>query len=181
MKDEKNTKNESAPFSNDPFSVDVWERAYKNVGRPFEKQTFAENEDTEDKNNISSSTKNPAESKKNRQQIGVASSTPTKRSENNNPEKSQSPTVILSHSATESYLRNSESNLQAESSNNPIGFMEMIENAFDGDFTDIPGKIKEMIKNSFGEKKISGAELSKIIWPIIAFIVFIIFSIAQSL
>lgn len=184
MKDEKNINNESTPFSSDPFSVDVWERAYKNAGRPFGKQAFDEKEDTANKKNIPLSTKNFAESKKNRQQSEAISSTTTKRSENNKSEELQSPTVISPTpdlSTSKSYIHNFESDLQSENSDKPVSFMEMIENAFDGDLTDIPGKIKEMIKNSFGEKKIFGVELSKIIWPIIAFIVFIILSIAQSL
>ena len=38
MKDDKSkTGLADSPFDKDPFSVDVWERAYKNVGKPFEK------------------------------------------------------------------------------------------------------------------------------------------------
>lgn len=37
MSDPKDNKKseQTTPFNKDPFSVDVWERAYKNVGRPF--------------------------------------------------------------------------------------------------------------------------------------------------
>ena len=40
MSDNKNPKNENAPFGEKPFSIDVWEQAYKNVGRPFAKAPF---------------------------------------------------------------------------------------------------------------------------------------------
>ena len=177
MSDNKNVKNESQPFSQKPFSVDVWERAYQNVGRPFANKPFEATTEAPEKaepSNEYSSIKleRPAPSKSKPKTSAPAAKpaitvTPS--------EKLQTP--VEKTYTVEGYGQNSDAlssrTYITDSAEEPKSIVQMLESGIDGSLSDIIGQIKEALGIKTGEKKATPAS---IIWFIIAVIFMIIMS-----
>ncbi len=196
MKDEKNTKNASAPFNGDPFSVDVWERAYKNAGRPFEKKAFdfATAEDASDaevslsgndaKADAEAHRKiSPQKDNKTGKNLSSSYKAPTSRSvgkptvdmpsykvASNSSPSAQQETYIQKSDVTKATNRENEED-------EPENVLDMIENAIDGFFSDPLGKIKEF----FHSEKMGSKGIMNIIWVVIAIIFFAIIGLLGGL
>lgn len=178
MSDNKNVNNESQPFSQKPFSVDVWERAYQNVGRPFAKKPFETAPEDDAKKSAPSNgyssikLERPAQSKSNTKPARPASKptitvTPSSRLQ----------TPVDSAYSQKSYEQKPEASSTrtyiTDSAEEPKGIVQMLENGLDGSLSDIIGQIKEAIGIKTGEKK---ALPGSIMWFIIAIIFMIIMS-----
>lgn len=185
---DSNNKKEASPFNQDPFSVDVWERAYKNVGRPFEKKAFESFQDENSEVNISPlPTKNLSNDKEaNKKLLEAKKKELQERLEKRKAEeaaKSARPTVtppgqLYSYgnqktAYTYSPKQNSDTE---EQKNESFDFFEMIENVFDGDVADVFKNISNLVKNSFGGNGKKKGNPTGWIW-IAAVILFIIFGL----
>lgn len=163
MNDKNNTNKENSPFSEEPFSIDVWELAYKNVGKPFEKKAFSSSsQETENEisspeeatNTNNSSHKEALQKQKDKKEappklkssksLGIyisteASVTPAKR-----PAYKPQPTQMSHYDYTPNENKR-ESHADQKKDNKNTDFFEMFERAFE------EGTILDMIKNAFAE------------------------------
>ena len=183
---DSNNKKEASPFNQDPFSVDVWERAYKNVGRPFEKKAFESSQDENSEVNKSPlPTKNLSDDKEaNKKLLEAKKKELRERLEKRKAEeesKSAKPTVTppgqwssYGNQKTSSTYASKPNSAGEERNNESFDFFEMIENVFDGDVADVFKNISNLVKNSFGENGKKKGNPTGWIW-IVAVILFIIF------
>lgn len=175
MKDEKNIKNESTPFDNDPFSVDVWERAYKNVGRPFEKMPFnntaneSQNKTYISPNSISLEPKRDISSQSTNKSNEKHISSPARKPSVDLPSYKATPNIRPS-TTEQSYVQKAEittktTNIDSKS-DEPENVFEMVKNVFGGLFSDGIGEIKKL----FGSEDMDEKGVTNIIWVVIAII-----------
>lgn len=188
MNDPENKKKDSSTFQDEPFSVDVWERAYKNVGRPFDKDPFDSLSAYKDSSTDALPTKvvtpqktigkAPEQKKKElegyraaeRNRASVSKSTPTV-----TPPSYSSPSPQRqAYTPQKSYTNTWGTSPKQDEDNAPTNFFQMIESAFSKDISDSFNNIGDLIKNSFGDSK---KKKQKSINPFLAFILFIIFLI----
>lgn len=186
MKDEKNIKNESTPFDHDPFSVDVWERAYKNVGRPFAQMPFNHTAD-ESKNkadiapdeiSLESERKTSSQStnKSSEKRISSAARKPSvdlpgyKADPNTRPSATEQIYIQKTESAPKATNRENESD-------EPENVFEMVKNVFGGLFSDGIGEIKKVLDS----EGMDGKGIINIIWVVIAIIFFTIVGLLGGL
>ena len=163
MNDKNNTNKENSPFFEEPFSVDVWERAYKNVGKPFEKKAFdSSSQDIESE--ISSQKEATATNNTNRKESLQKTKSKKEVSQKPAPSKSLGAYISTKASVTPAerptyepqptqrshydYTPNEnkrESPADQKRDNKNTDFFEMFERAFE------QGTILDMIKNAFAE------------------------------
>ena len=183
MNDLDNKKKDDIPFQSDPFSVDVWERAYKNVGRPFEKKAFDSISASVDTSNLptkvltsqNATGKAPAQKKRDmegyraaeRSRASMPKSTPTVTPPTPTPQKS--------YTSTQSYQPG-----QSDSSK-PTNFFQMIENAFSGDVSNSFKNIGELFSNSFGDFQNKKPKPINVFLAVIFFLFLLILGILSSL
>ena len=171
MNDQNNKSKENNPFTKDPFSVDVWERAYKNVGRPFEKRAF--DSATQEKKSEAlafrvkatpNDTNNTAAIQK--KQGGKEEAQKSKASKATVTSVSSGTTVVSPKRTTPvtkqmqkppyDYMpgdNQPKSSAAQDQSDTPKSFLEMLENAFDeGNILDMLKNAPNLIRNAFGKR-----------------------------
>lgn len=180
MSELKNNKNETDPFSQEPFSVDVWERAYKNVGRPFEVKAFDDAPKSDAQNEAPTSPKLTDLTPEERRRLIEEKKARLDKAEVSAPKKSsqpQSPKSADTQSSDETYYSRFKDYHGDEDESEPEGVFDMVKNVFTGIFGDIPGKIKEALElEDVDDKKITN-----IIWGVIAVIILIILVLTGAL
>ena len=179
MNDSKNN-NTSQPFTETPFSVDVWERAYQNVGRPFEKKPFdsgatpvdTQNADSLPKKVISDDEARKAALKEKKEALKKRQAEKaTQRSSEASPSITPPKGSLASQPSPEKIYTTayaSDENYEGQK-----GFFEILEDIFDGDISDVKNKIKDIIKNP-NVKNSDAFSTLKTIVGVIALILFII-------
>jgi hypothetical protein len=178
MSESKNNKNENSPFTQKPFSSDVWEQAYKNVGRPFEKKAFdnVAKKDTQDE--APASDRLTSLTPEERRKLIEEKKARLDKAEVSAPKKSSQPQSKTNNNADSSetyYSRFKDYHGDEESESEDV--FDMIKNVFTGIFGEIPSKIKEALDlEDVDDKKINN-----IIWGAIAVIIFIILGLAGAL
>ena len=174
MSESKNNKNENSPFTQKPFSSDVWERAYKNVGRPFEKQAFETLPKKDTDNEAPASAKLTDLTSEERRRLieekkarlgKIEVSTPSKPTEA--PAQRSNNTTSANSSETY-YSRFKDYHVDEESE--PENVVDMIKGVFGGIFGGLSDKIKEALDIEDSDDK----KVLNIIWGVIAIIFFII-------
>lgn len=172
MSELKNNKNEADPFSQEPFSVDVWERAYKNVGRPFEAKAFDDAPKSDAQNEAPASPKLTDLTPEERRRLIEEKKARLDKAEVSAPKKSSQPQSKTNNNAdsSEAYYSRFKDYHGDEDESEPEGVFDMVKNVFTGIFGEIPGKIKEALElEDVDDKKITN-----IIWGAIAVIILII-------
>lgn len=194
MNDQNNKSKENNPFTKDPFSVDVWEQAYKNVGRPFEKVAF--DSSAQEKKSEASPFQVKATPNDNghttaaqKKQDGKEESQKPKSSKVTLASVSSDTTVVLPHRTTPApqqmqkppYDYIPKENQQKSSatqgqSDTPKSFLEMLENAFEeGNILDMLKNAPNLIRNAFGKRNNSDQAPFNTTWIwIVALIIMLI-------
>lgn len=191
MNDQKNTNKENNPFNEDPFSVDVWERAYKNVGRPFEKAAFDSSKQKEEIEDIPFQIKNTIKDTMPKERVQKNQST------KEGSTKQQSSKVTLTNvssgetvappkrtttqqSQKPSYNYTPKENQQRSSAqkgenDQPISFLEMLENAFEeGSISDMLKNIPNLVRNAFSKAKSNEQSPFSMMWIVIVIFIFLL-------
>ena len=191
MNDLENKNKDTSPFQGDPFSVDVWERAYKNVGRPFENTGF---DSAPDLDNSKSSTPIPTKDLTSSKAVGTAQAPKKKDMEGYRAaerSRASQPTSTLtvtpptysapSHQAPNSTHQkhhiNTQSSSKQKEDDKPTDFFNMLENAFNGDISDALKNVGNLVKNSFGNSKKHAYMATNAALVIIVFVIILIFVI----
>ncbi len=180
MSEPRNNKNENSPFGQEPFSVDVWERTYKNVGRPFEGKAF----DDLPKNDAENESPNASDrlaalSAEERRKLIEEKRARLDKAEVTAPKKSSQPQSKTNNStnSSETYYSRFKDYHGDDDEAEPEGVMDMVKNVFSGIFGDLTAKIKEALDlEDVDDKKISN-----IIWGAVAVIILIILGLAGVL
>lgn len=191
MNDLENKNKDNSPFQSDPFSVDVWERAYKNVGRPFENAVF---DSTPNLDSTKSSTPLPTKDLTSSKVTGTAQAPKKKdtegyraaeRSKASQPRSTPTvtpPTYSASSnqrpdSTQQNYHINTQSSSGQKKDDKPTDFFDMLENAFNGDVSDALKNVGNLVKNSFGDSKKHAYMATNAALVIIVFVIILIFII----
>lgn len=196
MNDQNNKSKENHPFTKDPFSVDVWERAYKNVGRPFEKRAF------DSSTQEAKSEAPPFQAKATPNDNGHITVAQKKQDGKDRAQKPKSSKVTLTSVSSDATVapphrttpapqqiqkpsfdyipkeNQQKSSAPQDQSDTPKSFLEMLENAFEeGDVLDMLKNAPNLIRNAFGKKNNRDQASSNTpwIWIVALIIILILF------
>ena len=179
MSDNKNPKNENAPFSEKPFSVDVWEQAYKNVGRPFAKAPF-EIAPTESAKSTTPTNGYSGIKLERPTQSSTKPSRPATKPTVTPSTRLQSPVVDRYYTKSAYDQKPEVSSLDAyipDKEEEIKGIFQLLDEGVDGSIPDIIRQIKEALGIKTNKSR---GKPSNIIWFIIAIIFMIIMGLIEG-